>query len=472
MVGRKEQVEIMLDTLKKNKSSFVAVTGRRRVGKTYLIDQVYAMNFCFKVTGIQNAGQESQIVNFTQKIVEYSKETIVVMPENWQQVFILLRRYLTSLSKKKKQVIFIDELPWIATVRSGFIQYLAHLWNDYLSKEKHFILVVCGSATSWITKKIVNDKGGFHNRITDPITLLPFTLSETKQFLLSKNINLSDNSIAEIYMAIGGIPFYLENIRKGESPSQAIERMCFTSSGILKNEYDNLYKALFENAENHEQIVATLASASYGLSRQELLLKTKIPAGGSFSRALKELIVSGFVYEEIPFRKQKRGTIFRLMDEFSVFYHRFIKPNKNPQKGIWTLLSNSQSYRIWLGYAFENLCFRHIDEIKKSLGISGVYTQPFSFKYIGENNNEGFQIDLGLDRKDDVINLIECKFYSSEFEVSKDYANKLLRRKTLFKEQTKTRKNVFVSTITNFPIKENQYSLMSIDSKLTINELI
>ena len=198
MVGRKEQIEVMKETLKKSRSSFVAVTGRRRVGKTYLIEQVYSSHFCFKVTGIQNDDTQSQIINFTQKIAEYSNESIIVAPENWQQVFIIFKNYLQSLSKKKKQVIFIDELPWIATARSGFIQFLAHLWNDYLSKENHFILVVCGSATSWITKKIVNDKGGFHNRITDPINLLPFNLSETKEFLNSKNVRYCLHQLANI----------------------------------------------------------------------------------------------------------------------------------------------------------------------------------------------------------------------------------------------------------------------------------
>ncbi|MEY4539938.1 MAG: hypothetical protein RLZZ306_1695, partial [Bacteroidota bacterium] len=239
MIGRENQISQLNEALNLSKSSFIAVTGRRRVGKTYLIDSIYEKNICLSVTGIQGGDSKSQMNNFTQKISEYAGFPIINNLENWQAVFVLLKNYLKTLSSKKKQVIFLDELPWMNTNKSGFIQLLAHLWNDYLSKESHFILIVCGSSTSWISQKIVNDKGGFHNRLTHHIKLYPFTLAETKAFLLSKNIKITDTSIAEIYMVMGGIPFYLENIKKGESPTICIERMCFLEDGILKNEYEN-----------------------------------------------------------------------------------------------------------------------------------------------------------------------------------------------------------------------------------------
>lgn len=472
MIGRDKQINQLNETLNSSKSSFVAITGRRRVGKTYLIDEVYKKNICLRVTGIEGGNFKAQVVNFTQKISEHSSKPIFTVPKNWQEAFLHLKSYLKALPNNKKQVIFLDELPWINTPKSGFIQLLAHLWNDFLSKESHFILVVCGSSTSWITQKIVNDKGGFHNRLTHLIKLSPFTLSETKQFLQSKNIRQTDSSIAELYMVMGGIPFYLENVKNGESPMVSVERMCFLDGGILKNEYDNLYKAIFESPANHEAVVESLAHAKQGLTREEIIKKTKIKVGGTYQRTMEELLTAGFIVEEYPFAKKKRGSIYRLVDEFSVFYHKFIKENRKSQIGIWQMLSNSQSYKIWSGYAFESLCMKHVNEIKGALGVQNVYTDTSSYRHIGNELEDGFQIDLIINRKDMVINLCECKFYESNFEITKKYGTQLKIRKSLFRTATKTKKNIFTTLITNHPIKENEYSLESIDVRITVSDMM
>jgi uncharacterized protein len=472
MIGRALQTATMQEALQIKKSSFIAVTGRRRVGKTYLIEEVYAQRFCLKVTGIQGGNTFTQIANFVEKITAYSGDKIIGTPRNWQQVFILLKHYLQRLPKNKKQVIFLDELPWICTSKSGFLQVLAHLWNDYLSTQKHFILVVCGSATSWITQKIVNDRGGLHNRVTDTIVLQPFTLLETKQFLTAKKIRLSNTAIAEVYMALGGIPFYLEKVKQGESPAQIIDRICFSANAPLKNEYQNLYKALFDNAENHEAIVAALAIAKGGLNREEIINKSKIEAGGPFTRTITDLLLSGFVIVETPYGKRKRGSIYRLTDEFSIFYHRFMKKSLPAKRGIWQMLSATQPYKIWTGYAFENICMKHQDEIKKALGIENVYTETYSHRHSGNNVSPGFQIDLIIDRKDHTINLCECKFYTAPFEVDKKYATQLQTRKAIFQKQTNTTKTVFNTLLTNFPMISNTYSLDCIDNSITIDQLM
>lgn len=473
MAARKAQENLMKGFLTRNKSAFLAVTGRRRVGKTYLIDEVFEKYFCLRITGIQNADLQTQINNFTQKTAEYSGLPIVTPLSNWQEVFLLLKTYLKTLPKNRKQVIFIDELPWIATKRSGFIQLLAHLWNDYLSKEKHFILVVCGSATSWIAQEIVNDKGGFHNRLDLTIQLKPFTLKETKEFLESKKIGLTDQAIAELYMVMGGIPYYLDQLKKGESVNRTIARLCFDDDGILKNEYDNLYKALFEHSENHEAIVAALANAHGGLTRKQIIAKSKVKEGGPYTRAMDDLLVSGFVEEVVPYGRSKRGAVYRLLDEYSVFYHKFILKNKKKGKDIWTSLQQSQSYKIWTGYAFESLCQRHIDEIKKALGISGVYTDHYSFNSKSdEDSKTGYQIDLIIDRKDDCINLCECKFYNSEYSLTKESAAKLRNRKQEFINQTKTKKTVFNTLITAYGAVKNEHYLDVIDNELTVSDLM
>ena len=472
MVGRREQIETLKGCLSANRSSFVAITGRRRVGKTFLVDEVFKQNICLRITGIQNADQKTQIANFTQKLMEYSKIPVVTPPKNWQQVFFLLKAYLNGLPTDVKQVIFLDELPWMATARSSFVQILAHIWNDYLSKHKHFILVICGSATSWISKKIVNDKGGLHNRLSHVVHLKPFNLSETKEFLKSKGIQMTNDALAEIYMTMGGIPFYLDSIKKGDSVSSTLDSMCFSEGGLLKYEYDNLYKALFENPENHEAIVSALATSKSGLTRKEITQKSKVGEGGPYTRTMDELLISGFVSEQTPFGKKKQGAVYRLTDEFSLFYHKFIKGNKKAAKGYWATVYDTQAYKIWCGYAFEVLCFRHLPEIKQKLGISGVYMETGSYVHRGDQTSEGFQIDLILDRKDKAINLCECKFYQSEVKVDKVYAEKLLKRKALFRLATKTRKTIFTTFITNYPHLQNDYASSVIDSYLSVDDFI
>lgn len=472
MIGRYVAVNRMNHLLIKPLSSFIAVTGRRRVGKTYLVDEMYAQHMCLRVTGIQDVDTETQIANFVQKISEYSGKKIAKPPATWQDVMILLKQYLQSLSKRRKQVIFIDELPWIATARSGFIQLLAHLWNDFLSKEKHFILVICGSATSWITKKIINDRGGFHNRVTDRIQLEPFTLAETKEFLQSKKLKFTDQAIAELYMIMGGIPFYLEQIRKGESVQQTVGRLCFSKDGILRNEYNNLYKALFDYPENHEAIVLALAKSVGGLTRSEIIKKSKVKAGGPYNRAMEDLIVSGFVEEIIPYGRIKRGAKYRLLDEYSIFYHRFIHRNKNKGESVWSTLAQTQSYKIWTGYAFENLCLKHIQQIKIILGIANVHTEHYSYARKGEASKKGYQIDMVIDRKDQIVNLCECKHYGDTFTINKAYAQKLRSRRMAFSEDTKTRKSVYNTMITNYGLEKNEYALEVIDSDITVSDII
>jgi uncharacterized protein len=471
MIGREEQKQAMQEALILKHSSFVAITGRRRVGKTFLIREVYKNQMCFSVTGIQNASTQIQINNFLQQIKIFSNNDLVFGKiTTWQDVFIMFRQFLNQLPKNKKQVIFMDELPWMSTSKSNFLQLLAHVWNDYLSAENHFVLVVCGSATSWITQKIINDNGGFHNRVTLPLHLKPFTLGETKQFLLSKQISYTNTGIAQIYMIMGGVPFYLEQIKKGESPTKAIERICFSATGVLKNEYANLYKALFTTHHNHEALVAALAMAQTGLTRDKLIEKSKVASGGPFTRAMNDLIISDFVLESRPFGKQKRGSVYRLADEFSIFYHRFMKINQNKESAIWPIIANTQSYKIWQGYAFENLCLKHLPQIKQALGIQNVYTESSNF--YSQNTTAGLQIDLVIDRKDNAINLCECKFYESNFEITKNYADTVRSRKALFIAQTNTKKMIINTFISNHSLIINQHSSDVVDVFIEVGQLM
>ncbi len=469
MVGRKAQMEQIEALQSSPRSEFVAVMGRRRIGKTFLIDYAFESMISFQMTGIQKGSAKNQLENFNRKLYEFSKaKYLSPAPKNWGEAFFQLRTYLETKPESEKQVIFLDELPWISTSKSGFLQQLAHFWNDYLSKKKHFILIVCGSASSWIAKNITNDKGGLHNRITETIELKPFSLFETKQFLVSKNINITNKEIAKIYMAFGGIPYYLENIKRGESATQAIERLCFAENGKLKNEYENLYKALFNNSIDHEKIVEILAGSQKGMLRAEILSQSKIQDGGPFNRAMADLLICGFVTTMSQFGQKKREEVYRLNDEYSAFYHRFIKQAKKFATGTWSLQATSQSYKIWLGYAYELLCFRHIDQIKMKLGISGIYSEVSTF-YLKKNNGIDLQIDMLIDRRDNTINFCEIKNYESRFSIDKEIYETTKEKIESFKKLTN--KQVFFVVISNDQIKENEYSLEIVDKNIVLDDL-
>lgn len=471
MIGRKQQISTLNSLYASKKSEFLAVTGRRRIGKTYLVDTVYNEHLSFRVSGIQDGGLNVQIFNFLDKL---SEKTKLKYPKTktWQEAFLYLKQYCQTLNKKKKHVLFFDELPWMNTPKSNFIQFLAHFWNDYLSKENHFILVICGSASSWITKKIIKDKGGLHNRLTEIISLKPFSLSETKEYLFSKKINMSDQSITLIYMILGGVPYYLNLIKKGESTTTAIQRLCFDEDSILKHEYQNLYKALFYNSLDHEAIVEALSKTKGSYTREEILKASKVQAGGPYNRAMEDLILSGFVSEDINYGKKKKGAVYRLNDEYTIFYHKFIKTASKSTSGVWSQISASQSFKIWAGLAFEALCFKHIDKIKSALGIAGVYTEIYAYRYIGEAGSDGFQIDMVIDRKDDTINLCEMKYYSGPFSIDKAYANELLKRKQKFIEKANPTKQVLITFITNYEISTNNYSEEIVDSTVQLSDIV
>jgi uncharacterized protein len=473
MIGRKKEIERIKHLLYSNRSEFLAVTGRRRVGKTYLVDNILKEHYCFSITGIQNGNLTAQLINFGVKLMEYDGSLEPKIPKNWQQAFLLLKTHLKTLDRGQKHVIFIDELPWIATPKSNFIQMLAHFWNDFLSKEPHFLLVICGSATSWISHKIVNDSGGLHNRITENIHLYPFTLAETQAFLQHKGFQFTQQEVAKIYMTLGGVPFYLENLRQGESFAASIERICFLPYGILYNEYSNLFQALFSNPEVHISILSALSSRQYGMSHSEIMqfMGLKQPTG-SYQRAIEDLLVSDFIIETTAFGKKKRGSIYRLVDEFTIFYHRFMKPNRKYTQGLWQQLAETQVYKIWTGYAFETLCHKHIDAIKHSLGIASVYTEIFSLSVPTSDATEGFQIDLLIDRKDNCINLCEIKFYSAPFSITKEEYEKMLALRQRFIDHTGTKKQVFVTYITNHGVAPNAYAREIVDAEVRLADLM
>ncbi len=392
------------------------------------------------------------------------------IPKNWLEAFFFLTTYLDTKADTGKMVIFLDELPWLATHKSGFLKGLSYFWNSW-AVNKNVIVVICGSAASWMIRKVVNHRGGLHNRITKRVHLQPFTLSETEKYLAGKGIHFERYQLTQIYMAMGGIPHYLKEIQPGWSATQTINNICFSQTGLLRTEFSKLYPSLFKNAETHVAIIRCLSKKRSGMTRQQIVDATGLPEGSQITRTLEELTTSGFISSFRPFNKKKKNRLFRLTDEYSLFYLHFIEGKEHEGEDIWQYISQTPNYKTWSDYAFESICLKHIPQIKKSLSIAGIYSLSGSFYKKSTSEQEGLQIDLLIDRNDHVINLFELKFYNQLYSFTKSNVEKLQRKMALFRQVTKTNKQLTWVFLSTFGIKENQHSRSIIAKSLVLDDL-
>lgn len=471
VVGRSLEKQQLDRTLKSDIAELVVVYGRRRVGKTYLVREHLKKQICFELTGLHNETLKRQLENFAQRFGEQTRRNEPV-PQTWLEAFGQLRRFLGRNKSSKKRVLFFDEFPWLATRRSGFLSAFEEFWNTFASRQPNIVCVICGSAASWMISKVINTKGGLHNRDTARIRLEPFTLAETKQFLTHRRVKLIDFQIAQLYMALGGIPHYLQRVKKGRSAAQNIDDLCFAKDGILANEFNNLYPALFEHSDRHETVIRALAKKRQGLTRTELVESTRLGSGGTMTKVLTELAESGFIREMPALHAKRKNSLLRLTDEYSLFYLNWIETNRMSGSNIWLTKSSGQKWKSWCGYAFESLCLKHIPQMKTALGISGVLTEEASWHHRARGKgDDGAQIDLLIDRNDQCINICEMKFTESEFTIDKRYATDLRRKLAVFRDKAKINKSLFLTMVTSSGIRQNEHSQELVANTISLENL-
>ena len=466
IIGRTKEQQALLQYFESDKPEFVAVYGRRRVGKTFLIKEFFNNKFSFYTSGLIDATREEQLENFSRTISFYGN-----MPypraENWLEAFIQLIHLLENNKKKGKKVIFIDELSWLDTPRSGFMTGLEYFWNTWASARPEILLIVCGSATSWMINKLLNNRGGLHNRVTRRMAIEPFNLLECELFFKHKKVVLERKEIIESYMIFGGIPFYLNLFEKNLSLAQNVDKLCFAKNCELKDEFSILFSSLFKRSENHELIVKTLAKKKIGMTREEIINDTKLQGGG-LTTVLEELEQCGFIRSYYAYGKLTKERLYQLVDFYSLFYLNFIKNNRQNDENYWTNLIDNAKHRAWSGYAFEQVCMQHIKQIRHKLGISGVVTYTASWR--SKKSEPAAQIDLVIERNDKVINLCEIKYANEEFTIDKNLDDNLRHKRGAFKYETKTRKAVHQTMITTYGIKHNMY-WNNIQSEVVANDL-
>ena len=469
IVGRKDEIAILDRVTESSRSEFVAIYGRRRVGKTYLVREYYDNKFAFHCSGLSKSNTKAQLQNFNATLQRYSPKP-VKKSRNWLEAFDRLIDVLEASSAKRK-IVFLDELPWMDTPRSNFIPALEHLWNDWASGRRDVVLVVCGSATSWMMDKLINNKGGLHNRLTNRVLVQPFTLLECEAYFASRKIKLSRYQIAECYMIMGGIPYYLDYIDKAYSLNENIDRLFFRPQGQMRTEFENLYSALFKNSDKYMKVVELLSKKAKGLSREELASVKKGKSGADLTKILSNLEKCGFIRSYTAFGQKTRNKLYQLIDPYTLFYFQFIHSEEYDDQNYWTHSMLSAERNAWAGYSFEMLCLNHQEQIKKALGVSGIMTKVSSWRAkTSDKNKKGTQIDLVIDRKDGYINICEMKFYKKEFAITREYYSKLEDRLDTFIEETKTRKAILLTFITSYGLTTNEYSDI-VQKSLTLEDL-
>ena len=465
LIGRKQELTVIRKLAASPKSEFMAIYGRRRVGKTFLVREAFQGQFSFYVTAMANANTQQQLTNFNAALKKYGPASQEKnQPQTWFDAFIQLETLLEG-KKEKKKVVFIDELPWFDTSRSSFLSSLEHFWNSWASARDDVLLVVCGSAASWMIHKLIRNTGGLYNRVTCRLKLEPFSLHETELFLQHKGGQYDRYQLIELYMTMGGIPYYLDQVNVKLSTAQNIDQLFFHPNGLLHQEFDALYQSLFNYSEKHIRIIETLSKKAMGLTRNTIITKSGLPNSGNTTGVLNELEESGFIRKYHPFGKKERNSLYQLIDFYSLFFLKFIRDHRSSHNNQWINGMDHPRKRAWAGYAYEQVCLTHIEQIKSGLGIAGIQTTVSS--WVGE----GAQIDLVIDRRDRIINICEIKFSTGTFTINKSYAQQLKNKMNAFRENMDTQHPLFLTMITTFGVKRNKYAMSLVQNELTMDVL-
>lgn len=481
IIARDNELKVLNQVWNSKDPEFIAIYGRRRVGKTFLIREYFSEKDAvyFELSGEKDASLASQLENFVEIFSKvFFGGLLLRTPKSWKEAFALITQEIEKLPKSKKVILFFDELPWLASKKSGALQALDYYWNRHWSKYANVKMIVCGSAASWMLEKLINAKGGLYNRLTRTILLKPYTLKGTKEYLQSRGIPLTPKQVLDLYMVFGGIPHYLKQIEKGKSSTQLINKICFQSDGLLYNEFDRLFTSLFEHSEDSLAIVTAIASQRHGLTRDELIRKTRFSSGGTLNKRLGELESSGLIQSYIPYGHKKKELYFRLIDEYCYFYLSWIQPLKSKGieggKSYWQTKSKTPSAITWAGYTFETICLKHVDQIRDALDLQAVSCEVGSWQHVAKRGSKdlGAQIDLLFDRDDGVITLCDMKYSERPFSVDKECAKNLKRKLEVFEAHFITKKQFYFAIITTAGLKPTIWSEDLIQSEVTLDDLM
>lgn len=470
LIGREQEIKTLSKYEKSGKAEFIAVYGRRRVGKTFLVKNLFDQKICFCASGTYASPRRVQLENFALELSNHTGQPPVLL-KDWTQAFWHLEQYIKQLPTDKRHVVFLDELPWFDTQKSGFVRALDYFWNHFLSTRSDCMLIVCGSATSWIVNNLINDKGGLHNRVTHELHLAPFTLKEMELYLKNGNFKWNRLTILQTYMILGGIPYYLDMLDKDETFPANIDNIMFAPNAQLRTEFNRLYDSLFGKSEKYKAVISALSEHKSGLTRKEIADILHVESGGNLTEILEDLVNCDFVRYYNIRRKVINATagIYQLTDFFTIFHFAFLGKGTTSTH-YWTKMMKSQKLSNWQGLAFERVCMAHIDQIKRALHIDTIYTEYFSWRTNATTERKA-QIDLAIERADNMTNICEMKYDSQgEYAISNDEEEKLRNRMSAYAEETGTKNGLVLTLVTTYGLKGNVHSSL-VDNVVTMDDL-
>lgn len=455
MVGREKEQRRLLELADSDEAEFVAVYGRRRVGKTYLVRETFEGDFTFCHSGMARVGLTKQLQAFRSSLRDWG-HSICPRLSNWIDAFDELKQVIRN-SHQRRKIVFIDEMPWMDTPKSGFVPALEHFWNGWASARKDVMLIICGSATSWIIDKVLRNKGGLHGRVTEQIPLSPFSLRECELYAQARGLDYTRRMVTECYMSIGGIPYYWRMLRRGMSPAQNFDDLFFSSNGRLRDEFDELYSSLFRRKEPYVKIVSALGTKLGGLTREELIAATGLADGGRLRRYLGELEACGFIRKYHAIGKKTKQAVFQLIDNYTLFYLQFIADKENASRRQWTDRLETAEYYSWAGRAFEHVCLLHVHGIKRALEIGGVKSSEYAWRGVA-SDGKAAQIDLLIDRNDGIVDICEMKFTKDSYALTKEEWERISRRRGALRGVIPQSKAIHVVMVTDGPVVQNAWS--------------
>ena len=470
LIGREREWKELEWAVNSHRSEFIIMYGRRRVGKTFLVRRFFNDTYCFHYVGAHRQKKNVQLQNFREALVRYSGDKSIPELKSWHDAFLRLEEYLEKC-KEKRKIIFFDEMPWIDTQGSEFVDELEYFWSSWVQNRDDIVFVACGSATSWMKDKLEDNQGGLHNRITHRIYLRPFFLSECKAYLIEHGFDWDDYQILQCYMLFGGVPYYLSLLRPSLSLPQNVDSLVFRRGGDLSDEFNELYNALFNKADRYIAIVKLLSTKREGFTRDEIEQGTGY-SGGGLSKMLENLERCDFIVSYAQFGNKTKHTLYRLADFYTLFYFRYIEGNRSRDEHYWQHHYTDPGVASWEGFTFEEVCLRHLPHIKKSLGISGMATEASSWRFVPQKDDprKGAQIDLVIKRADRIIHLVEMKFSETPYNITKAYEQQLIERKSLFMEITGTARGAVITFVTPRGVSKGIHSSL-IHSEITAKGL-
>lgn len=487
MLGRVKELEILSNACEQDESKLIALYGRRRIGKTYLINHMFSEHkkdcLFFRFTGSYLLESSIQLENFIEAIYDWFKYEPSKGITNWMSGFNLLKKAITTTqTQNQKVVIFLDEIPWIDKKNSsGFIGALGYFWNEFALNSKNIVLILCASNSSWIKNKIFEDSSGpLYQRLDIKIHLKPFDLKETKEYLLvEKKFQIDDKTIAETYVAFGGVAKYLSLLDNSKTIAQNIDELIFNIDGLLNKEYSEVLKSLFDTkASYYSSIIKVLSQKQSGYTQTELATALGEKSGSKIKDAVAELSEAGFILG-LSKLGSKINTKYIISDLFVLFFNKWVGGfSKNElislQKPYFSSILSSQKYAIWSGFAFEILCIVNIDLYLQTRLTKGLAKSYGYWNLRGNDKDSGAQIDFIVEYENSVYDIVECKFYNKEFVISKEYKEKLLHKLEMFKKYALRGKyEIKLVMLNSYGCEKNShYNALNITSDISLDKLI